>query len=711
MAETAVIAALSKFGELAAREADVLLRVGDEMLLLRDRLEWLQAFIRDADQKRRAGTDGLTRVWVRQIRDVAFRAEDALDQFFYQVELRNLHERFNIWRKPNSCYNIIIRHGLSYEIKSIKSRLNQISENQKAYNIQHTPLVTSTSSTTTSLAWQDDYFGSPVGLNDDMKTLNDMVHDETNHMQVFIFILGESGAGKFTLGDTAYFRLRKKFEVYARYNMPPDSNTEVLLKGVYKQAHLCLKLNNPGFEEPVDLPNDDAAEKLRRLLTPRNVQATNASTKKYLLLVVGGISSMTFLNCLKACLPDDKTVVLILDTESEEVTRHADTMDNGRTNKTLMLSRLDEARSEQLFCSRAFVREKNTKGNAEPSMRNEMEEKSQYNKTVYIITGGYPLAIVLLAGLLRFKEKHRQWEAVLQQLNPSTELSEENPAASARTEANLSTRTVIDRVFWASFDDLPNDIKSCFLYFAAFARHTFISAQEMVRMWVAEGFVVKPELGKTMEEQGEDYLKELVSRCLVQIVETNASRGIDKVRIHMRLHGFLRSEVREAGFIELHDMQDAFVPQSVRRIAFKSFDSRYTMHTNKFPKLRSFICNVAEGDGSSGNTAEGSGGRSISRWRCTGAKKKDDMDDIKFLNASKFLRVVSIVGLKLEKLPKEMGVSAPDEQDTEGHTFSPEGKKEQAGASSSRENEPLGPNRPVRAKKPNDKYFGPAWST
>ncbi|KAK1626089.1 hypothetical protein QYE76_000404 [Lolium multiflorum] len=440
--------------------------------------------------------------------------------------------------------------------------------------------------------------------------------------------------------------------------MPPDSNTEVLLNGVYQQAYQCLKLYNPGFEQPVDLPNDDTAVKLRWLLTPRN-QA--ASSKKYLLLVVGGISSINFLNCLKACLPDDKAVVLILDTESEEITRHADTMNQGRTNKTLMLSRLDEARSGQLFCSRAFSGEKNTKGNAEPSMKNESEEKTKYNKTVYKITGGYPLAIVLLAGLLRFKEKHGQWEAKLQELSPQgprAELPEEkcaNPAA--RTEANLSTTTgtVIDRVFWASFDDLPKDIKSCFLYFAAFARHTYISAHEMVRMWVAEGFAVKPELGKTMEEQGEDYLKELVSRCLAQIVHANASRGIQNVRVHMRLHGFLRSEVREAGFIEIHDMHDAFVPQSARRIAFKSFDSRYTMPRNKFPKLRSFICNVAEGDKSSANTYDS--GNTTSRWRCAGGAevKKEDMDDIKFLNESKFLRVISIVGLKLEKLPKEIG--------------------------------------------------------
>ena len=85
MAETAIAAVLSKFGELAASEAKILLEVGDNMTLLRDRLEWLQAFIRDADRKRRAGTDQLTRVWVRQTRDVAFKAEDTLDEFIYQV--------------------------------------------------------------------------------------------------------------------------------------------------------------------------------------------------------------------------------------------------------------------------------------------------------------------------------------------------------------------------------------------------------------------------------------------------------------------------------------------------------------------------------------------------------------------------------------------------------------------------------------------------
>ncbi|KAM0920800.1 hypothetical protein ACQ4PT_007281 [Festuca glaucescens] len=85
MAETAIAAVLSKFGELVVNEAKLLAKVGDDMILLHDRLEWLQAFIRDADRKRRSGTDGLTHVWVRLTRDVTFEVEDALDDFFHQV--------------------------------------------------------------------------------------------------------------------------------------------------------------------------------------------------------------------------------------------------------------------------------------------------------------------------------------------------------------------------------------------------------------------------------------------------------------------------------------------------------------------------------------------------------------------------------------------------------------------------------------------------
>ncbi|KAJ1256395.1 hypothetical protein BS78_K035700, partial [Paspalum vaginatum] len=631
MAETAITAVLSKLGDLAASEAKVLLEVGDNMMLLRDRLEWLQAFLRDADRKRRAGTDQLTRVWVRQTRDVAFQAEDALDEFIYEVDLKSQgYQGWKMWCRylTGFCTQIVIRHGLYAKIKSINRRLEKISENQKEYKIKNTPLAPVTSSTTATSAWRDDYKNA-VGFDDDVMTLEEMLLHKDHPRLMFISILGESGVGKRTLAKIVSEKMKVNFHLSLRFHKSPDSTTEDLLKEIYDRIYIEY-CTTEWIEDYGQLDEEiDIVDKIRCLLR----------YKRYLLMI-GGISSKTMANCLKACLPDDNNgsrVVFVLDTEDEEVAWHANTMNKEGINGIHMLSRLDEERSGQLFCSRVFRKDQY---NEEGNMR-------KYNKSVYNITGGYPLAIVLLAGLLRFKEKPGQWEAVLEQLMSESGMeklqdgkgNQITGAVIFQEEPHLSTRTTIERVFWESFEDLPNDLKSCFLYFAAFPKNTGHSAHIIVWMWMAEGFI-KPQKGNTIEEVGHSYLKEIVLRCLLESMGMNYDGSIKEVRVHKSLHGFLHSEAREAGFIELHDTHDIIVAPLARRLSFMSFGGRrYTNFTNKFPKLRSFICWVKELGWSNG----------------TQDMNKKFWHDLKFLLGSKFLRVLSIWGLRIRKLPDEIG--------------------------------------------------------
>ncbi|KAF8673196.1 hypothetical protein HU200_048746 [Digitaria exilis] len=447
-----------------------------------------------------------------------------------------------------------------------------------------------------------DGYRNPVGFDNDVTALEEMLLHKDHPQQMFISILGESGVGKRTLARAVYHKVEGEFNTSFRYHGTPDSTTEDLLKEVYESVEdECPSEGNADCGEPVE--DIDIADRIRCLL----------SNKKYL-LVLGGIYSKTMLNCLKACLPDDNNgsrVLLILDIEDEEVAWYANTMNKEGFNGIHLLTRLDEERSGKLFCSSVLRKEQ----------YDEEGNMKKYNKTVYNITGGYPLAIRLLAGLLRFKEKPGQWEAVLQQLMSESEM-----------------RTTIESVFWASFEDIPNDLKSCFLYFAGFSKDTSLYAETLVQMWIAEGFI-KPQKGKTMEELGHSYLNELVLRCLIQS-KMRKIGSIKRVRVHKRLHGFLHSEAREAGFIEVHDMHDMFVPPSARRISFMSFGGRYTTFTNKFPKLRSFICWVEEQDWS--NDTEGG----VNKKLC---------HDLKFLLGSKFLRVISVWGLRIQKLPDEIG--------------------------------------------------------
>jgi hypothetical protein len=196
----------------------------------------------------------------------------------------------------------------------------------------------------------------------------------------------------------------------------------------------------------------------------------------------------------------------------------------------------------------------------------------------------------------------------------------------------MCSARAIDVIFWASFDDLPNDLKSCFLYLAAYPNDTRQYADEIVRMWIGEGFI-KPQNKKSMEEVGHDYLKELVLRCLVEVEEMKLGGGINSVRVHKCIKGFLQLEVRESGFMEIHNIHDVLVSPSVRRLSIRSDnDRRYTaaFDNNRFHKLRSFICHII-GD------------------------KSNHPRDLRLLCRSKFIRVISVRRLRLQKLPRQLG--------------------------------------------------------
>ncbi|KAL6658498.1 hypothetical protein ACP70R_004084 [Stipagrostis hirtigluma subsp. patula] len=687
MAETAVTAVLSKFGELASREAAVLLQVGNDVVLLRDRLEWLQAFIRDADRKRRLGIDDLKRVWVRQTRDVAFESEDVLDDFFRKVDLESQGYRgWKIWRRYiTGCFTqITVRHGLSGGIKRIKDRLDQISEIHKQYKIEHTPPGTWTSSFT-EVNLRDKLENHFVGFEVYLKTLTSQL--EKHDHQAFISILGESGIGKSTLMSKVFNYVSDHFDVRIWFNMPPNSSTEDLLKEVYVRVLEDIK------QEEKENVDSDVAEKLRNVL----------ADKRYL-LILGGISSKAMLNCVGASLPDDKKgskVVLILEPENEEVARHADSMNSklhaarsaiSSRPTTIRLSRLDKKETGDLFRlkvsgEKQSVREKKTQ---------EIKDKEKsYDQDVFDITGGHPLAIVVLAGLLRSKEKPVEWDTVLEQLKPGVEaqdglgnqitgvlLSKEKPVdwdmllqqLAPPREAKLSNRMSIERIFSTSFDDLPHDLKSCFLYFAAYPKNLSLRADQIVRMWTAEGFI-KPQKDKTMEQLGHSYLKELVSRCLVEMEDINEHGEITLVRVHNRLLGFLQSEAQEASFIEVHAKNDVLAPAAVRRLSIQNDSGSYTTFSNIFPKLRSFICRVDGEEHRDSSAAmnkvdksglncgakvrgmmpsclqDSSGGSSTNAKKCSVKSNHD----LKFLCGSKFLRVISVQGLNIQELPEEIG--------------------------------------------------------
>lgn len=87
MAEAIIGPLVGKLQDLALSEAKALVAVNGDILSLRDKLMWMQACLRHDDEQRRNTYNELIRVWVRQIRDAACDAEDAIDLFVLNVDL------------------------------------------------------------------------------------------------------------------------------------------------------------------------------------------------------------------------------------------------------------------------------------------------------------------------------------------------------------------------------------------------------------------------------------------------------------------------------------------------------------------------------------------------------------------------------------------------------------------------------------------------
>ncbi|KAG8099913.1 hypothetical protein GUJ93_ZPchr0013g34885 [Zizania palustris] len=214
MAEAIIGPLVGRLQELALGEARALVGVNADMQKLRDKLMWLQAFLREADAKRRAVSDEVTKVWVMQTRDAVFDAEDALDHYYLQLE----KSKYPWWVRPTmKCVTtftveIHMRHKLARKIQAINSRLEDIIQNKSRYKIEEArksedaTWKASTSISYTHRTWHslhesnaEIYEKERAELEKALVTQPEESEGEGNQRPLLITVFGKSGIGKTTL--------------------------------------------------------------------------------------------------------------------------------------------------------------------------------------------------------------------------------------------------------------------------------------------------------------------------------------------------------------------------------------------------------------------------------------------------------------------------------------------------------------------------------
>ncbi|KAL9321678.1 hypothetical protein ACSQ67_009731 [Phaseolus vulgaris] len=136
MADSAVSFVLELLYQLVREEGSLLKGLGNDFSDIKQELESIKAFLKDAD--RRAGDHEGVKTWVKQLRELSFSIEDVIDEYIMDVAHRVYHHQPCIASLQKIAHHIKTlksRHQIASEIQDIKTEVQGIKERSAWYGI------------------------------------------------------------------------------------------------------------------------------------------------------------------------------------------------------------------------------------------------------------------------------------------------------------------------------------------------------------------------------------------------------------------------------------------------------------------------------------------------------------------------------------------------------------------------------------------------
>ncbi|RDX65850.1 putative disease resistance RPP8-like protein 2, partial [Mucuna pruriens] len=525
MAEVAVSTVVTKLTELLVEQAteavSQLAGVKEEVEILKNELAWMQSFLRDADAKQEENER--VRMWVSEIRDVAFEAEQLIETYVYNSTMES---RLDKVFRPFHLYKVRTR------INKILSKIKSISDRRETYGVVMTRDDGNSSSERLRHWRQPSPYSEEeyvIELEDDMGLLLSqlLALEPTPHV---VSIVGMGGLGKTTLAKKLYnyTKITNHFECKAWVYVSKEYRRRDVLQGILRDVDV---LTRDQMERII--PEEELVNKLRNVL----------SEKRYL-VVLDDIWGTEVWDALKSAFPRGKMgSKILLTTRNSDVALYADASSNPH-----QLRPLTEDESFRLLCNKAF-----------PGPNSFPLELENLARKIVVKCGGLPLAVVVVGGLLSRKLKSSgEWKRVLQ--NISWYLLEEQEKTA--------------RILALSYNDLPSHLKSCFLYLGLFPEGVNIQTKKLIRLWVAEGFL--PQEGEeTAEGVAQKCLNELIGRCMIHVGTVSSLGRVKTIRIHHLLRDLTLSKGKEDYFLKIFQGDVAGPSTKARRHSMHSCHDRY----------------------------------------------------------------------------------------------------------------------------------------
>jgi disease resistance protein RPM1 len=512
-----------------------------EMRNISEELESIQGYLREAERFRE--TDENIRNFVRQIRGVAFDIEDIVDEFTYNLNEQN---RVALTRLMKSIRRVKTCHKLTKRLTETKARLSVIGERKNRYETNGIkkvlPQVAGRWRTAEDEHFikEDELVGVDVNKNRLMKLLND-----ENMQHKIISVCGMGGVGKTALVTHVYNKIKGSFDACAWISVSQTWERDQMLRKILLE--LRRESHGETIVDGVGIDYISLIHKIHEYL----------HNKRYL-IIFDDVWSIDVWISMKNALPDHGIGRIVLTTRSHEVALVAP------EQQMIEICPLKKHHSWHLFCKIAFQKNDNIIC---------PEELIQWAEKVVNKCSGLPLAILAIGGLMSCLEQtEREWRRLCEELEHELE---QNP--------NLS---YVNRILQLSFDELPCYLKNCFMYLSIFPKDYQIERKVLTKLWISEGFIVNSEK-RTMEQVAEDYLNELVRRCLLQDVKKTTCGRVIKCTVHDIIHNMAILKAKEENFCMVYSNSENADMGIVRRVSVQN--CKFEQSSKNVSSLRSCL--------------------------------------------------------------------------------------------------------------------------
>ncbi|CAA7400549.1 unnamed protein product [Spirodela intermedia] len=593
MADAVLGYAVQQIGDLLINEAVFLYEVKDQVEWLKEELKTMECFLKDADTKSKR--DERVKNWVRQVREIAYQAEEVVESYVLDTERRRRRRKGFIRTTVRflPLRDFIAQREFGNEIEAIQGRIDQISRQKSTYGIEDLGGEPERQIDNTVRERRRVVLHAPdadlVGMDEEKNRILRHLLDGSRKRRSVISIVGMGGLGKTTLAKRVFNEAKARFSLSVWIDVSQQYSPESLLRDILR------KLTVTGVKELEEMTRAQCEEKLYETLEAENY-----------LIVMDDVWDTEVWKILSRHLPDAQNGSRVLiTTRDKKVARAADP-----STPPLELRPLSKEESWELLSKKAFPNQEDIEAICSESLRN-------LGKEIARKCGGLPLALVVLGGLLSTKDpSFWAWKRL----------------ADTLVWENMEEGRVCLDILALSYEDLPRHLKWCFLYFSSLPEDFEIEVDKLIRLWIAEGFVEQRE-GETLEETAEDYLEELVQRCMVIRVQDESGPIIEvSCRIHDLLHDLTVAEAKEVGFLVSHGIRDdegvSQLDSSVRRLSLQG-EKTWCWDSKSTPRLRTFLS--------------------------FGTRCQVDINRVFSDRDLKLLKVVDLEGALFDELPEEVG--------------------------------------------------------